>query len=236
MTADTIVVDTGQVDALGEAALILVSDADDLMVVDEANVDEASEMLVRCTAYTRDAEELRKQLTKPLLDHKTFIDHLFKTKVKPVVELQTALRGAIGAFRTRQEEERREREREAREALAKADVERRKRDEELARAVGVDPDMMPTTTLADADIVVPPIESKVDVEGGSVTVRPVVKFEVTNANLVPRRFCVPDEKAIRKYVTGMVDAVGIDDAQATFARELQGVVVRVEMTTVVTAR
>ena len=233
---EVVIVDTEQVEQLGEAALILVNDADDLLVVDEVNVDEASAMLVRCTAYARDAEELRKAITKPLLDHKTFIDHLFKTKVKPVVDLQTALRGAISAFRTRQENERRERERLAREALAAADIERRKRDEELAKAVGVDVDQMPTQSLAEADVVVPPIDAKVDVEGGSVTVRPVVKFDVTNPNLVPRRFCVPDEKAIRKYVVDMVEAVGIDGAQVVFAQELQGVAVRVEMTTVVTAR
>jgi hypothetical protein len=222
-----------QVAEVSAQAMVLAAEAESVAVVSDSNVSAASELLARCNAHLKDSEELRKRLTKPLLDHKKLIDSLFKEKLAPVVDMEAKLRRAIAAYHTEKEHERRRREIEAREALREAAKRREAENERLAQAIGVDP-----ATLAGPDpdtfaVVVPENVRRVDTAAGSVSARPVTRVAIEDANLVPRAYCTPDEKAIHRYVDFAVKQFGWDRALEIFAADLPGVRVWREMTTVV---
>lgn len=222
-----------QVDAMATTAVMLAAEAEAVPYVDDRTLSQASELLARCNAHLKDAEELRKQLTKPLLDHKKFIDSLFKEKLAPVVDMEGKLRKAIGAYHTEKERERQEREAAAREALRARAKEREAENERLAKAIGVDPETLAGPHPDTWDVVVPENVRQVDTAAGSVSARPITRVAVEDANLVPRAYCVPDEKAIRRYVDFAVKQFGWDRALDMFANDLPGVRVWQEMTTVV---
>lgn len=222
-----------EVDAVAATSLVLAAEAEAVTIVTDRTLNDASELLARCNAHLKDAEALRKKLTKPLLDHKKFIDDLFKEKLAPVVDMEGKLRKAIGAYHTEKERERQEREAAAREALRERAKEREAENERLAKAIGVDPDVLAGPHPDTWDVVVPENVRQVDTAAGTVSARPVMRFEVTDANLVPRAYCVPDEKAIRRYVDFAIRQFGWDRALEMFAADLPGVRVWQEMTTVV---
>ena len=222
-----------EVEKVSATSLVLAAEAEAVTIVTDRTLPEASELLARCNAHLKDAEALRKRLTKPLLDHKKFIDELFKESLAPVAEMEAKLRKAIADYHTERERERREREAEAREALRARAKEREADNARLAATIGVDPDVLAEPHPDTWEVIVPENVRQVDTVAGSVTARPITRFEVTDPDLVPRPYCIPDEKAIRRFVDFMVKQFGWERAQEMLGEQLPGVRVWQEMTTVV---
>jgi hypothetical protein len=227
-------VEARHIDVLKADAYALVTQTGGLTEVDESNLHDASEALARCAAVLKSAEKLRVSMTKPLLDHKKYLDTIFKDSVAPVQELSDRLRAAITKYNTQRERERRERERRALDVLAQREREREADRVKFAEAVGVPPEDIPVLDLT-RSVVVAPLETEVVTASGSITARPVVKVHISNSNLVPRPWCVPDEKAITAFVKAAVKDEGVETATRTVA-DIFGasVTFEVEMTTVVT--
>jgi hypothetical protein len=228
------IADAELVDGLNADAYELVTQAKPLVSIDEDNLHDASEALARCAALLKSAETMRVKMTKPLLDHKKFLDGVFKESVAPVQELSDRLRAAITKYNTQRERERRERERRALDVLAQREREREADRVKFAEAVGVPVEDIPVLDLTKS-VVVEPLETEVVTASGHITARPVVKVRISNSNLVPRPWCVPDEKAITAFVKAAVKDEGVETATRTVA-DIFGasVTFEVEMTTVVT--
>ena len=212
----------------------IVFEVGDLGPVSESNLHSYSDMLARCAAVLKDSEKLRKALTKPHLDHKATIDRMVKERIAPVAELDRKLRAAITAYNTERERERQQQERLARAALAQRAREQEAERAAMAEAVGVPVEAIPVIDLNRA-VVIEPLDTEVVTASGSVTARPVVKVHIENSNLVPRAWCVPDEKAITAFVKAAFKDEGAEKAKRTVADVFgPSVTFEVEMTTVVT--
>jgi len=223
--------DREAVDDLENAATLLVTAAKRVTIVDASNIDDASAMLVDCVTYHKRAEALRVKLTKPLLDHKRWIDALFKRKTQPVVELEESLREGISAYETARERERREAEAKMRRELqAKAEVDR----ERKAKMLGHDVDDIDVPDYSQAEVM-PKLVTDVKTSGGKVTTRPVPDVRVVDPDMVPREFCVVDKKRVRKFVDSILKTHSWEEAREVFEHKLPGVKVDVKMTTVVNA-
>lgn len=222
-----------EIDVLRTDAFALVAEAAPLVEVREDNLHDASEALARCAAILKDAEAMRVRMTKPLLDHKKFLDGVFKESVAPVQELSDKLRAAITRYNTEREREREEKERLARAELMRRAKAREAENARLAEAIGVEPGSIPTLDLTNA-VIVPPIETEVVTASGRVTARPITRVRVVDPDKVPRPWCQPDQKAIEAFVRAAVKDGGIEEAKRTVREVFHGgVEVEIEMTTVV---
>ena len=227
------IVEATAIDTLKDEAFELVASSEPLVEVDENNLHDASEALARCAAVLKSAETLRVSMTKPLLDHKKYLDGIFKESVAPVQALSDRLRAAISRYNTERERRREEQERLARAAIAKRAKEQEGERARLAEAIGVAPEAIPVIDLTNA-VVVPPLETEVVTASGSVTARPTIKVSVIDPDLVPRPWCVPDQKAIEGFVKAAVKDEGVEVARRTVADIFgRGVEFEVIMTTVV---
>jgi hypothetical protein len=84
------------------------------------------------------------------------------------------------------------------------------------------------------DVVVPAAATREETSLGTVSPRkPIPKAVVVDADLVPRGFCMPDERRIRDFVLGIAAAMPWDEAEKVFAERLPGVEVTRVMPVVV---
>ena len=155
-------------------------------------------------------ESFRKAIVGPLNDHVANINSIFKKISAPFLNNDQVIKQKRDIFIREQERiariesERLETQRRKEQAIL--DEQRRKEQEKLdkkALKTGVEaPVLAPVTIL-------PPVP-KVEVpktthtELGFSTVKKVMKFKVLNPDLVPREYCIPDEKKIGVLVRAKV--------------------------------
>lgn len=125
-----------------------------------------------------------------------------KEKLEPVLAVENALRAKIGQYDLELKRKQLADEEELRRHALEA--ERKKREQEAAEAREQGKEIL-ATAIESAPIVAPPIVVPRTVEaptstGAKVQPRVEYEFRITNPNLVPREYCVPDEKAIRAVV------------------------------------
>lgn len=203
------------VESLHRQSLDLVLDCNALSVVDITGAQFASDLLGRIGVALKATNDRRLEITRPLDAAKKSVIELFAPLVANLEDADRSVRKSLLAFETlrRQQEDkiRREteaarqkalREEEERAAAARAAVDAgipAARVEELLPAAPVVP-VMPTAAPA-------LVRSE---SGSGVTYQTVVKFEVSDATLLPREFLVPNESAIRAAVrTGRRDIPGV---------------------------
>lgn len=154
-------------------------------ITDDAGETAAKECLKTARAAARDIDDRRRGFTAPLHDVKTRIDALFKPAHDAAASLEAAYRRAMNAYETAREDARRE---------AMRQLAQRAADEATAK-VGMPPEMAPTVTI--------PAPPAVD----GVQARRVWRFEVADADAVPRDLCSPDPAKIRARGPGETPGV-----------------------------
>lgn len=155
-------------------------------------------------------EAFRKAITQPLNDHVATINRVFKKLSEPFIANDSAVKSKRDIFL-------RERERLAQAQQKKIDEATRKEQERLnkkAEKKGVDPIILPP-----APKIEPPKTTHTDI--GRSTTRKILRFEVINADLIPREYLCPDEKkigaAVRAKIATAIPGVRIwEDLSQTF--------------------
>ncbi|MFA6048245.1 MAG: hypothetical protein WC737_05570 [Parcubacteria group bacterium] len=156
----------------------------------------ASEILKQIVARKKRIEELRVFFTKPLNDHIKDINNSFKASLKPLEELEMAIKKTMVTFR--------EIERKAEEEKQRIEFEaEQKRQEEEAKELKGNAKKEALNEIQNQEFI-PEVkqESKVESASGQTRFRTVTKFEVTDEALVPREYLMVDERLVRKAVTG----------------------------------
>lgn len=185
-------------------------------------------------------EEVRKQKTE---EPKAFVDsvnafaRMFTDKLKAVKEL-AARKTAQWQLFVEQERQKKEvaarkaaqelqekLQREADEANRKAQEEARMKAEEEAKANGQDPltVVVPEVQKIEAPVVVEPIipkrEAVTRTEAGSASVTQRWTFKIIDPSLIPRKYMLPSETAIRNAINGGVrDIPGVEIYQEAKSR------------------
>lgn len=187
---------------------------------------QAAELISRGTIALKELDALRRKHTDPLNEQVKGINALFKVITEPceaLVGKNGKLDKLILAFRAqekariaREEAEARRRQEEAARAEAEAISRAQQAKTEEARQAALAEAEAASAAQAVATIEAPaPMTKGVRTDSGSVREREVWTFKVMDAAMVPRSFCVPDEKAIRAAVAGGV-------------REIPGVAISLE--------
>lgn len=164
--------------------------ANALQIVTEGDLQVANDMLGYIAKAKKGFEEKRKSLVKPLQDHVSRINGMFREYTDPLERADKTLRGKLLAYR--QEQQRIQREEEER--LRKLAEKEQKRLAKQAEKNG-----LPTPP----PIVVPMVEQvPKSVQSGMAKTgfRTVWTFEVVDPAKVPDEYKVVDEKKIRAVV------------------------------------
>lgn len=158
-------------------------------VKSEGDVEDVAKYLKVIAESKKTIEERRQFLVRPLNNHVSAINEMFKRFLAPALEADRILRGKIADFRTEQARVRLE---EQRRADAAAAALQKRLDDEAAAEGTTAPTVMPGTVLAPPSTI------------GNASMRKVWKFDVLDDDLVPRDYLVVDETAIRKAVAAGV--------------------------------
>jgi hypothetical protein len=169
-----------------DEASALEKRADGIAITNDATDAEAKAALSVIAKKRKDLEELRKSFVGPLNDHVKTINTFFKERSGPLDTAERIIKGKVSDyFRAKAEAARKEQERQLKLASKR---------QETADA----------KAQANGEVAAPPVpvaiiqapEKTTRTAAGSVTVRKVWKFIITDENVVPRDWCVPNEKAI----------------------------------------
>ena len=201
-----------QYQTLAGGALELLEHANGIVITDDQEDAAAKEFLVQVSTARKRWEELRHWFSDPLERQKKAIIARFKADAAPVEEAERIVRAKVAVYyREKQEAARREQER-----LRKLAEKRQERVVAKAEARGEE---------APAPIIpLPTVEAPAKTTRtaeGSVTMRTVWKFEVTDPQAVPREYLIVNEKAI-----GAVVKAGVRQIPGVRIYEVEEVAVR----------
>ena len=200
-----------EVTAFEEAYLKAESAVAALAVVDAESNAVAAQYLSRLKDISKQADEKRKALVRPLQDHVKFIDGLFKPTMERAEKLRRVLEEKMLNWSRAERQAREEAERAARAAEAEA---ARKEAERLARnaARTKDDDKRADKEAAAAaleqqaqDILAAPVAPVkaapvVEADGTKTTIRKTWAWEITDENAIPRNFLVVDNARLTNAV------------------------------------
>ena len=148
-------------------------------------------------------EDTRKSITKPIDDAKSRVMDFFRRPVLLLQEAENNIKKAMLVFQQQEELKRQEAERLARELARKEEERQRKLFEkkaEVAAAKGNEEKAAELQQKA-AEVYVPvPVLAKEPVKIEGISTKNVWTYEITNADIIPRPYLMPDEKRIGAMV------------------------------------
>jgi hypothetical protein len=219
-------------DNINERAVAVVGQAKEIVVKDQAGLDKAAAFLVTIKRLKKEVGQSYDPVIKKAHDaHKEALAQKKKYE-KPLNEAEKIVKGAMAPYVAEQDRLRREAEEKNR--REQEEIERKKREEEeralqeaaKAEAEGRTQDVDNILDTAQAVIETPvapktTVPQKVIRDG--ISSRLVWKWEISDAEAIPREYLIPDEKKI-----------GAALKAANYELSIPGVVVRQE--TVIAAR
>jgi hypothetical protein len=168
----TVTVNSDRVPLMAQEASNLIAVANGVNVKTDSGLGKAGDRVREWGERKKEAEKLRRELVDPLNQHVKKINGLFKTVTGPIDEAVGIVRGKMGAYVTKREDDRRKEEAAARSAEDAADEERFE-----------DP--------------VPVREAPVRGRGGSTTItKKVWAVEVVDITKVPAKYLLVETSAV----------------------------------------
>ncbi len=187
-----------------QTAVMLYESAAALKISTKDEAEMASGSLQKVKALSKTLDDRRKEITKPMDEAKKSVMALFKKPMDILENAERAFKKALLDFQMAEE-------RKLEAARAAAEMERLKEEQRL---IAEQKKLTKNTTVENIDRIREIVEAKQEiaderkaeerqieeqkkVEG--VSVREVWKFEITDINLVPREYMIPDEKELQKF-------------------------------------
>ena len=172
-----------------QIALLTITDADSYQIADSIG----RELKSRIKAITAYFEPMRLAAD----ESKKAILRARDTAIEPLEEAEAHLNKQVSAYR--REQQRKQQEEQARRDAEERERVQKQRDEEAAaaRAKGREK-LAQVIEAAPIEVHAAPVAAEIPKTGSRLT--RYWKFRVTDATLVPREFCCPDEKNIGEYV------------------------------------
>lgn len=186
----------------------LVQQAERAEITSAEHYGMATDLASLIKAQLKNLEDARKSLVKPLNDHVKWMNSQFKPITDELDKAMAQIKNKMITFSRIEEARLREEEAAARmkveeEALARAEQLEKEGNKEQADAVVNAAADLPTKATKMA-----PTRGTL---GGTASTRKVMKFRITNKNLVPENYKVVDEVAIRSAVrSGCTKIPGVD--------------------------
>ncbi|MEX2282254.1 MAG: hypothetical protein WEE89_07205 [Gemmatimonadota bacterium] len=192
--------------AMAAQAQALLTNAESFTVASAPQYSDAGELLKLIKGKSKELDETRKSMTKPLDDSKKRVMEFFAKPLDFLARAESTVKRAMIAYSEEQDRLRREEQRKADEIARKE----RERIEAQARKAAESGKQEKAEQLQEraATVVAPVIQREAPRVVGQ-NMREVWKFEITNEDMVPRSYCVPDEKKIRAIVQAMKSGTAI---------------------------
>ncbi len=192
------------IEVLGEEATGMVAQAHQIAIINDVDGEaRAAEMLKKVKTMYKTIENKRLELTRPLNEGLRNVNAMFKAYSAPLEEAERIIKAGMTKFRQQAEFQAKEllrlkAENEARQAIATAqdtlDPEAIKKAQEAELALKTANDAAPRT---------------VNTESGQVRYRKVWKFEIIDAEQLPRAYLMPDEKKIKDTINLGMPIAGV---------------------------
>jgi ABC-type transporter Mla subunit MlaD len=218
---------------------VTVETARSYAAINDDNVSDAvGEVIQQLQKLTKQLDDNRKELTRPLDAAKKQLTSQQKELQAPIDAEYTRLRGLLGEYATKKAQEREEAERARRQAEAEAQMlaeeEARKAAEEAAKQVKIaevfgvsanQPQAEPLPPPPPQVVAVPvPIVPEKTIVAGMKQVA-VIVWEITDAAKLDRKFLSPDEKKIRAFADDVkkngIDPEAINEPGIVFHKEIR---------------
>ena len=168
-------------------------------VRDEIENAKAAEVIGEVKTLLKSIDERRKQIVKPFNDYVKMVNAFARTFSGPLQTAEKHLRGVIGQYAYRQEQQRRAREAE----LRRRQQEEQRRLEEEAKAAGFQPVQLP-------EMHVPVGRETTRTETSTVTTKMQWTYQVVDKSKLPVEYILPDDKAIKQAISaGVRDIPGV---------------------------
>jgi len=158
----------------------------EVVIENDEDKQDVAELLVNLKRRHNRVEGLRKEFTKPLLDHKRAIDKRFKDELKPLEKMIDKVKGVIGSYQRKKEEEARKEEERLRKQKEKKNEKREEKGQEL--------------DLTTAPEVAKPDNQTETEDGGKTVVNKRWTYDIEDESEIPREYLKVDKGSIRKAV------------------------------------
>ena len=205
---------------------------------DDNVADAVGEVIQRLQKLTKQLDDNRKELTRPLDAAKKQLTSQQKELQAPIDAEYTRLRGLLGEYATKKAQEREEAERARRQAEAEAQMlaeeEARKAAEEAAKQAKIaevfgvsanqpQAEQLPPPPPQVVAVPVPIVPAKTIVAGMKQVV--VSTWEITDPSKLDRKFLSPDECKIRAFADDVkkngIDPEALNEPGITFHKEIR---------------
>lgn len=182
-------------------AVAMTKKVEKVVIKNEKQMDDASELLTQIKARQKRIEEIRLTYTKPLNESLRKINSDFKEASAPYLEIEGKIKQAIIAYRQEIERKRREEEMRLQEEARKRAIEEAKK-QKKSQKKALDEIILPTVEKQ---------ESVIQTKSGQVKTRKVKKFRIIDEERVPRKYWIIDERLIRQDVAyGVEEIKGVE--------------------------
>lgn len=218
---------------------VTVETARGYVSINDDNVaDAVGEVIQRLQKLTKQLDDNRKELTRPLDAAKKQLTSQQKELQAPIDAEYTRLRSMLGEYATKKAQEREEAERARRQTEAEAQMlaeeEARKAAEEAAKQVKIaevfgvsanqpQAEQLPPPPPVVTAVPVPIVPEKTIVAGMKQVV--VITYEITDPSKLDRKFLSPDERKIRAFADDIkkngLDAEAIVEPGIVFHKEIR---------------
>ena len=204
----------------------LLDQAEGIVVENDTGFQAASELLQAITKHSNALESVRKDLSRPFDQAAKVIKQTADKAREALEDAKAALKEKIAAYAEVQ-----------RKAFEARQAEERRKEQERAAALAQEreaaAELFGDDAAAEMTLAPEPLPAAVELRpatSGNVRIGSRVTFAVSNPDLVPRAFCMVDERIIRQYVNDhaaeLKDKLAADPLY-TFA---QGITLKVETT------
>ena len=184
-----------EVQKKAEETEALAKNYDNYAITSTETYTEAGEHLKLIKAKTREFDELRKSLTKPLDESKKRIMDFFKRPVDFLSRAESSVKSAMLSWQREQERIRREEEQRLAE-IQRKEAEKLRKQAERAEAKGnIDKAEELKVKSIETQTIAPVVESKVEKISGILT-KKIWKFRVLDITKIPREYLIPNEKIL----------------------------------------
>lgn len=187
-------------DTASERARAALAAAESRAIITAEDYEIAAGELQAIKAKAREIDEQRKTLVKPIDEARKTIQAFFAPPLDWLAKAEAVLKGKLVVYQNEQDRIRREEQRKADEAARR---ERERLAERAAKAAESGKLEKAEQLSTQAATVVAPVIQREPPKVAGIQTREVVRFEITDAALLPREYLVPDESRIRKVANAL---------------------------------
>jgi hypothetical protein len=194
---DMPVINTAKADEAVKEAALCLSDVKSIAIRNPEQLKTAGDISNKIKTRIKELDTDRKELTRPLDDVKAKIMDKYRPAIEQLTQAQRLIDGVISDYlleqRRIQQEQQRKVEEEARKERERAEA---KAKEWAAKGN----EKKAEEWLDKSEAVIAPVIQAPDTKAAGISTREDWDFEITDANLIPRDYLIPDDKTIRAFV------------------------------------